>query len=243
MLATGETFGARRADLLKTAGALEMIHTYSLIHDDLPAMDDDDWRRGRQTCHKKFDEATAILAGDALQTLAFEVVAGDANLSFEKRVRLIQEIARAAGTPVGMIAGQVFDLRAEKTTPTAIQLEQIHRAKTGALIAVAARAGAIIADAAETELQAVTDYAANLGLLFQITDDLLDISGTIENLGKTPGKDERGEKATYPALYGVEKTRELAQTTHQNAVHALETLTQDSILLHEIADYAWRRNK
>ena len=229
-LAVGETFGTEQARTIMTACALEMIHTYSLIHDDLPSMDNDDLRRGRATCHVRFGEATAILAGDALQTLAFKTVSEDEKLSPAKRVLLISEIARAAATPDGMVAGQACDLEAESREVTATELEQIHRLKTGALIIAAARCGAIIAEAAESELAAITDYAAQLGLLFQITDDLLDITATAEAIGKTPGKDMRSKKATYPALYGVEATRKHLAHAHQTACASLERLQRPTEL-------------
>jgi len=241
LLAVGETFGAGRELLSNTACALEMIHTYSLIHDDLPSMDNDDLRRGRATCHVRFGEANAILAGDALQTLAFKLIAEDANLSADKRVLLIAEIARASGTPRGMVAGQGCDLEAESREVSAGELEQIHRLKTGALIIAAARCGAIIADASETELTAVTEYAAQLGLLFQITDDLLDVTATAETLGKTPGKDQRAKKATYPALYGVEATRKHLLHAHQSACSSLDAVTQSTALLRAIADFILER--
>src|SRR5437773_2591067 len=175
LLATGQTLGASTDDLLRTACALEMIHTYSLIHDDLPSMDNDDLRRGRPTCHIKFGEATAILAGDALQSLAFQTIAEDENLSPQLRVELIAEIARAAGTPAGMVAGQAHDLDAASREVTKQELERIHHHKTGALIRAAARCGAIIAGVNEVELEVVTEYTTNLGLLFQIRDDLMDV--------------------------------------------------------------------
>jgi geranylgeranyl pyrophosphate synthase len=241
MLAAGKTFAAPPQKLLRTAAAVEMIHTYSLIHDDLPAMDDDDLRRGRETCHKKFDEATAILAGDVLQTLAFQSVAEDEGLSPEIRVRLISEISRAAGTPDGMAAGQVFDLAAESQFVDGAGLENIHASKTGALIAAAARSGAIIAGAGESEIEIISEYASLLGLLFQITDDLLDVTAGAATLGKTPGKDEKAKKATYISLYGVEKTREMAQEVYAETRGRLETLDREIFLLHEIADYILRR--
>ncbi|HEV7474776.1 MAG TPA: farnesyl diphosphate synthase [Pyrinomonadaceae bacterium] len=241
LLAVGETFGAAPELLIDTACALEMIHTYSLIHDDLPSMDNDDLRRGRATCHVRFGEATAILAGDALQTLAFQTVSEAENLSDEKRLDLIREIARASGTPEGMVAGQAYDLEAESREVTADELEQIHRLKTGALIIAAARCGAIIAGAAEAELAAITDYAAQLGLLFQITDDLLDVTATVETLGKTPGKDERSQKATYPALYGIEATHQHLTRAHQTACASLDNIDRPTELLHAIADFILRR--
>lgn len=241
LLAVGETFGTAPELLIETACALEMIHTYSLIHDDLPSMDNDDLRRGRATCHVRFGEATAILAGDALQTLAFQTISEDENLSAEKRTRLILEIARSSGTPEGMVAGQAYDLEAESRAVTAGELEQIHRLKTGALIIAAARCGAIIAGASETDLAAITDYAAQLGLLFQITDDLLDITATAEVIGKTPGKDRRSEKATYPAQYGVEATREHLAHAHATACASLDAIPHPTPLLRAIAGFILER--
>jgi geranylgeranyl pyrophosphate synthase len=226
---------------MNTACALEMIHTYSLIHDDLPAMDNDDLRRGRATCHVRFGEATAILAGDALQSLAFKTVSEDQQLPAAKRARLISEIARASGTPDGMVAGQAGDLEAESQEVAPEQLEQIHRMKTGALIIAAARCGAIMADATEIELASMTDYAAQLGLLFQITDDLLDITATAEALGKTPGKDMRSKKATYPNLHGIEDARALASRVHNQAQATLADISRPTERLYAIADYILNR--
>jgi geranylgeranyl diphosphate synthase, type II len=242
LLAAGQTFGARVGYLIRTACALEMIHTYSLIHDDLPSMDDDDLRRGRPTCHIKFDDATAILAGDALQTLAFQTIAEDEKLSAEIRARLVSELARAAGTPAGMVAGQARDLDAESRDVSDDQLERIHHEKTGALICAAGRCGAIIAGANEDELGAITNYAINLGLLFQITDDLLDVTATADDLGKTPGKDARSRKATFPALYGVEVTRQTAAAVHRTTCDALKGLEQPTALLRSIADFIMQRD-
>jgi len=241
LLATGQTFGARTDDLLRTACALEMIHTYSLIHDDLPSMDNDELRRGRPTCHVKFDEATAILTGDALQTLAFQTIAEDETLSPQLRVRLIAEIARAAGTPAGMVAGQALDLAAESRDVTSDELERIHLRKTGALIRAAACCGAIIAGVNEAELEAVTEYATNLGLMFQITDDLLDVTATAADLGKTPGKDARSRKATYPSFYGIAATRAQLETVHRAVCSALEQFAHPTRLLRLIADFILER--
>ncbi len=241
VLAVGEAFGAEVTQVTDTACALEMIHTYSLIHDDLPSMDDDELRRGRPTCHVKFGEATAILAGDALQTLAFQTISEDENLSATVRARVIREVARAAGVPGGMVAGQAYDLEAESRDVTGEELEKIHLHKTGALIIASARAGALIADAAEDEVNAVALYAEQLGLLFQITDDLLDVTATAEALGKTPGKDARSRKATYPALYGLEGARELARTVHSKARVALEPIEKDTGTLSAIADFILER--
>jgi geranylgeranyl pyrophosphate synthase len=241
LLATGKTFGARAEDLLRTACALEMIHTYSLIHDDLPSMDNDDLRRGRPTCHLKFDDATAILAGDALQALAFQTIAEDESLLPALRVRLVSEIARASGTPEGMVAGQAHDLEAESREVSPSQLERIHHHKTGALIRAAARCGALIAGAGARELTAVTEYALNLGLLFQITDDLLDVTATAEDLGKTPGKDARSRKATYPALYGMEASHAQLEVVHRAALSALERIETPAQLLRSIAEFILKR--
>jgi geranylgeranyl diphosphate synthase, type II len=241
LLAVGEAFGAQQNQLISSACAVEMIHAYSLIHDDLPSMDDDDLRRGRATCHIRFGEATAILAGDALQTLAFQIVADDELLSAETRIKLVREISRAAGTPSGMVAGQARDLEAESRAVSAQELEQIHGLKTGALIIAAARCGAVIAGAPEKELSVISDYAAQLGLLFQITDDVLDVTATAETLGKTPGKDSRSDKATYPALHGIDAAREHAAAVHQQARAALDKLHQPTERLHLIADYILTR--
>jgi geranylgeranyl pyrophosphate synthase len=237
LLAVGQTFGASQERLIRTACALEMIHTYSLIHDDLPSMDDDELRRGRATCHVKFDEATAILAGDALQALAFQTIAEDEKLDAPLRVKLISEITRAAGTPFGMVAGQALDLAAESRAVTGDELERIHQHKTGALIRAAARCGAMIACAHENELAAITEYATNLGLLFQITDDLLDVTATAEDLGKTPGKDARASKATFAALYGLQASRERVDVVHRRTFDALKSISYPVELLTSISDF------
>ena len=231
VLAVGETFGAAIDQLLRTACAFEMIHTYSLIHDDLPSMDDDDLRRGRPTCHIKFGEAIAILAGDALQALAFQTIAEDENLSTEVRVRIVAELSRAAGTPSGMVAGQARDLDGESRTVDAPALEQIHLQKTGALICAAARCGAIIGGANDNELNAVTEYGRNLGLLFQITDDLLDVTASASAMGKTPGKDARASKATYPAVHGIEATRRQIDIVRKSASDAAQSINRGELLM------------
>jgi len=241
LLATGEAFGARVEQLIKTACAFEMIHTYSLIHDDLPAMDDDDLRRGRPTCHVRFDEATAILAGDALQTLAFQTIADDDRLDASTRIALISELARAAATPDGMVAGQALDMEAEARQVNGAQLQEIHRLKTGALIVGAARCGALIGATDDHGLDAITRYGSHLGLLFQITDDLLDVTASAEELGKTPGKDVRSRKATYPALYGIDEAREKAVKAHRAACEALEQIDRPTEVLHRIVDFILHR--
>ena len=243
VLASGKVFGANEEELLKTAASVEMIHAYSLIHDDLPAMDDDDLRRGRETCHKKFDEATAILAGDALQNMAFQIIADDENLTVETRLKLISELARAAGTPDGMVAGQQLDLQAEGKITSVEKLEEIHRSKTGAMIRFSAQAGAIIAGATEIETNAISNYAERVGLLFQVTDDILDITQTTETLGKTAGKDLQAEKATYPAFYGIEETKNLAEKICDEAVGELNKIEKDTTILAELASFILHRKK
>ena len=237
LLAVGQTFGAEINQLVRTACAFEMIHTYSLIHDDLPAMDDDNLRRGLPTCHVRFDEATAILAGDALQTLAFQTIADDDRLDPTTRIAVISELARAAATPHGMVAGQALDMEAEARQVNGPQLEEIHRLKTGALIVGAARCGAIIAATDEHGLTAITRYGSQLGLLFQITDDLLDLTASAEQLGKTPGKDVQSRKATYPALYGIDDAREKAVNAHRLACEALEQIDRPTEVLHRVVDF------
>ncbi len=241
LLAVGDAFEAPFEALIRTACAFEMVHTYSLIHDDLPAMDDDDLRRGRPTCHVRFDEATAILAGDALQTLAFQTIAEDDCMNAETRILVISELARAAATPDGMVAGQALDMEGETRQVNGAQLEEIHRLKTGALIVAAARCGAIIGKASGAELEAVTRYGAQLGLLFQITDDFLDVTATAEDLGKTPGKDARSNKATYPALHGMEATRAAAEQAHHDAIAALDLINRPTDVLRRIADFILHR--
>ncbi|MEJ7616019.1 MAG: polyprenyl synthetase family protein [Pyrinomonadaceae bacterium] len=241
LIFAGEALGAAPDKLISAACAFELLHTYSLIHDDLPSMDDDDLRRGRPTCHIQFGEAAAVLAGDALQALAFQTVVEDDALSAELRVRVAGELARAAGTPHGMVAGQAEDLEAESQTISGSELEVIHRRKTGALIGAAARCGALIAAASETELGAITNYASCLGLLFQITDDLLDVTATAEDLGKTPGKDERAQKATYPSLYGLEPARLRAGEVYSAACAALAVLPGPSATLQALARFILER--
>ncbi|MFT3746448.1 MAG: polyprenyl synthetase family protein [Pyrinomonadaceae bacterium] len=243
LIAVGECFGAERAALLNTAAALEMIHTYSLIHDDLPAMDDDDLRRGKATCHVQFDEATAILAGDVLQTLAFKAIADDVGLSGETRLKLISLIADSAGTPTGMVSGQQLDLDAEKQELQIDEIAEIHRQKTGALITAAAISGALIGSATETEIEAIGKYSESLGLLFQITDDLLDVTQETSMLGKTAGKDAAAEKATYPGLFGIERTREMAASIRVAAIDSLASLERETNLLRQLVDLVFDRTK
>ena len=217
------------------ASALEMIHTYSLIHDDLPALDNDDYRRGRPSCHKAFGEAIAILAGDALLTRAFQVVAEMKDAPAERRIGVVRELAQAAGTVRGMIGGQVADLEAEGKPVEEENLHYIHRSKTAALIRAAVRVGAIFAGAGEAQLEALSRYGEQIGLAFQIVDDVLDVVQSTAGLGKTAGKDAAHQKATFPALYGVERSRQMARRAEQEALAALEIFGNRARRLRELA--------
>lgn len=223
------------------AATLEMIHTYSLIHDDLPAMDNDDLRRGRPTCHKVFGDAVAILAGDALCTLAFEVISRLPYIDSSRKVRLAEELAKSSGTVGGMIAGQVHDIEGEGQPPAAELLQTIHRAKTGALLRASVRMGAIYAGAGGDELQALTDYGEHIGLAFQIVDDILDVEQTSETLGKTAGKDQAQQKITFPAVYGIERSREMTEHERAAAHQCLEAFGMRADRLHQIADLIVQR--
>ena len=218
----------------QAACSLELVHTYSLIHDDLPALDNDDFRRGRPTCHKQFGEAMAILAGDALLTLAFQVL-GD--------IRLVRELAVAAGTDGGMIGGQVADLEGERQTPTTELLESIHRAKTGALLRASVRMGAICAGADRAQLEALTCYGVHMGLAFQIVDDLLDVEQSSEALGKTAGKDAQQQKITFPAVYGLAESHRMAERERLGAHAALESFGERASRLRELADLIVERTQ
>jgi geranylgeranyl diphosphate synthase, type II len=220
--------------------ALEMLHTYSLIHDDLPALDNDDLRRGRPTCHKAFGEALAILAGDALQTRAYEVLAQLRCLA-EARVRIIEEIARGTGTLSGMIGGQVVDLEAEHKKPDLATLEYIHQSKTAALIAASAVAGGLYGEASEDAVNRLRCYGQAIGLAFQIVDDVLDVTQSSEQLGKTAGKDTAAEKATYPALFGVEESLQKANTLMQKALSSLEGFGAPAETLKSLAHFLVER--
>lgn len=222
--------------------ALEMLHTYSLIHDDLPALDNDDLRRGRPTCHKAFGEATAILAGDALQTQAYEVLAR-LKCPAEARVRIIEEIARGAGTIDGMIGGQVVDLEAEHTKPTPEMLEYIHRSKTAALITASLVSGGLYAGAKESQVAHLRAFGLSIGLAFQIVDDILDVTQTSEQLGKTAGKDTASEKATYPSLFGIDASTRKADELVDSAFAELDSFGERAEPLRELARYLVERKK
>jgi len=217
------------------ACALELIHTYSLIHDDLPALDNDDYRRGKLTNHKVFGEAMAILAGDALLTLAFQVLA-QLDAPATSKERLIAELATAAGTVGGMIGGQVADLEGEGKTPTAALLESIHRTKTGALLRASLRLGAIYANAGEEDYAALSCYGEHVGLAFQIVDDILDVEESSESLGKTAGKDMQQGKITFPAVYGLETSRRMAEEECARAHQVVERFRDRAARLNELAD-------
>ena len=238
VLAAGEAVGGGRAELLPLACAVELIHTYSLVHDDLPAMDDDDLRRGKPTSHKVFGEAIAILAGDALLTRAFHLLAEvpkDASEALVRRRLLASaELGRACGT-LGLIGGQVMDLESEGKAIDAAALERLHRAKTGALIKASVRGGAILGGASEAELARLSRYADAIGLGFQVVDDVLDATEDAARLGKTAGKDEAAHKATYVSVHGLERARGMAASLAQEALAALEPLGPRAALLAALA--------
>jgi len=244
-LASAEALGAKTAGFLPIAGALELIHTYSLIHDDLPAMDDDDLRRGRPTCHKVYGEAIAILAGDGLLNRAFEVLSDPRRLKTVTAVRLIaitREISLASGV-FGMIGGQVVDMESEGKDVDLPTLEYIHTHKTGALIRASVRTGAIYAKASEKRLKALTRYGERVGLAFQIADDILDIVGSREEIGKDVGSDLKKGKKTFPSFYGLEESRRRAKEVADQALAALNDFDRKADPLRELATYIVTRVK
>ncbi len=238
--AAGKAAGVPAERLDSAACAVELIHAYSLVHDDLPAMDDDDLRRGRATCHKAFDEATAILAGDALQTLAFQVLATaqDMRTGDTTRIRMIEQLARASGSR-GMAGGQALDLAAEGSRlDSAVELENIHIHKTGALIRASVNLAVLLSDQAEgPAAQKLDHFAKCVGLAFQVRDDILDVEGDTAILGKTQGKDERQDKATYPSLLGLDAAREKARLLCEEALNSLAALGDEADPLRWIAHY------
>ena len=241
-IGAAEACGGARDLALPVAAAIEMIHTYSLIHDDLPAMDDDDFRRGRPTSHKVFGEALAILAGDALLTEAFEVLATDGAVSPERRVAIVRELAAAAG-PAGLVGGQVADLEAEGRELTLPELEFIHARKTGALILASVRGGAIAAGASGARLEALSEYARRVGLCFQIVDDLLDVEGDPAATGKGTGRDSTRRKATFPAVFGLEASRQRAAELVEEALGALAPFGEEAEALRALARFVGRRDR
>jgi geranylgeranyl diphosphate synthase type II len=241
VLAVGEGLGGAREPLLHLGAAIEMIHTYSLIHDDLPAVDNDDLRRGLPTCHKVFGEAMAILAGDALMTRAYQVLTELPEVSDSTRVAIIREIALATGTVEGMIGGQVVDLESEGKPINAQVLEYIHRSKTGALLTACIRCAALAAGANGRQLSALTGFGNKIGLAFQIVDDILDMTASSEELGKTAGKDQKVKKATYPALYGLQSSRQKAQELITAALAEIRDLGDRAEPLRELARFVYSR--
>jgi len=234
--------GAIPAGIDDLGAALEMLHTYSLIHDDLPALDNDDLRRGRPTCHKVFGEAIAILAGDALQTQAYQTLAR-LHCAAESRVRIIEEISRGTGTVDGMIGGQVVDLEAEHTQPDLKMLEYIHRSKTAALITASVVSGGLYAGADEPAVAKLRSFGQSIGLAFQIIDDVLDVTQTSEQLGKTAGKDTAAEKATYPALFGVDQSLRKADALAQTALASLDNFGSRGEKLKALARFLVERKQ
>ncbi|MGB6406896.1 MAG: polyprenyl synthetase family protein [Planococcus donghaensis] len=235
-----EMTGKEHRDALKVAAAIEMIHTYSLIHDDLPSMDDDDLRRGMPTNHKVFGEAVAILAGDALLTYSFGVVARLEHVSSDDKVRLIDLMSVSAGAE-GMVGGQVLDIEGEEKQLQLEELEQVHRLKTGALLTFSILAGGILAQATNDEIIALSQFGQHLGLAFQIQDDILDVTGTSQELGKTAGKDESSEKSTYPSLLTLPKAKEKLDYHASEAINALNKLNGEKTLLLELTQLIVQR--
>ena len=242
LMAAAAAVGAKGTDYLTTGCAMEMIHTYSLIHDDLPAMDDDDYRRGKLTNHKVYGAGMATLAGDALLTLAFEVMLRQQGVSAEKLVQVVREISTAAG-PDGMVGGQALDMESEDKQISMETMKNIHLGKTGALFRAAIRSGAILGGASEDELQALTVYADNFGLAFQITDDILDVIGDEQVIGKPVGSDEKNHKSTYVTLTSLEEAQRLAQEAVDTAVDALKIFGEEADFLRELVAFLVKRNK
>ena len=233
LMAAADAVGADGKRFLSVACALEMIHTYSLIHDDLPAMDNDDYRRGRLTNHKVYGDGIAILAGDALLTLAFSVILRQKDVPSERLLRVVDEISRAAGAE-GMVGGQVLDLRAENQNISIQDLRRIHMGKTGALFRAALRSGAVLGGASAQQLDALTLYAEHFGLTFQITDDILDVVGNAAMIGKPVGSDEKNHKSTYVTLTSLDQARELAQSAAAEAVGALRSFGDEASFLRQL---------
>lgn len=240
LLAAADAVGAQGDKFLKVACGLEMIHTYSLIHDDLPAMDNDDYRRGKLTNHKVYGEGIAVLAGDALLTYAFETMLAQEGVEPKTLLGVVREIASAAG-PNGMVGGQIIDLESEGKAVSYDTLQQMHRAKTGALFRAAVRAGAILGGASQEELDALTVYAEKFGLAFQITDDVLDVIGSAEAIGKPVGSDIKNNKSTYVTLHSVEIAQQMAKETVADAVIALSIFGERGAVLKDLVEYLLRR--
>ena len=242
VMAAADAVGADGEKFLHLATSIEMIHTYSLIHDDLPAMDNDDYRRGKLTNHKVFGDGIAVLAGDALLTMAFEVIADSPNVDTEKKLKVIKEMSHAAGAE-GMVGGQVIDLESEGKKINMDTLRKMHSAKTGALFCAAIRSGAILGGATDKQLADLTQYARQFGLAFQITDDILDVTGDEASIGKPVGSDEKNHKSTYVTLGSLESARELAQKAVDEAKKALADFGKEADFLRELVDYLISRKK
>jgi geranylgeranyl diphosphate synthase type II len=235
VLAAAEACGGIEENAIPAACAVECIHTYSLIHDDLPCMDDDDLRRGRPTCHKVFGDAIAVLAGDALLTLAFELLTKTPPHPRYSTAHLVRELAQSAGSRA-LIAGQVMDLESEGKAISVKNLQFIHRSKTAALLSSSLRLGAMCANATPKKLVSLTQFGESIGLAFQVIDDILDVTQTTEKLGKTAGKDIEATKATYPSILGLDKSRRVAASLTQKARSALEPFGRKGEILHVLAD-------
>ena len=242
LMAAADSVGKSGEKFIKVADALEIIHTYSLIHDDLPAMDDDDYRRGKLTNHKIFGEATAILAGDALLTLAFEVILRQKDVPSDILLKVLREISVAAGA-AGMVGGQAIDLHSEGVKIDFETLKLMHMSKTGALFRAAIRSGAILAQADEEKLKNLTSYAENFGLAFQITDDILDVTGDEKILGKSTGSDEKNLKSTYVSLISLDEAKNLAQIAVDEALNALKDFDSKADFLRDLVRYLIAREK
>ena len=242
LMAAADASGKSGEKYLQVASAMEMIHTYSLIHDDLPAMDNDDYRRGKLTNHKVFGEAMAILAGDGLLTLAFEVALRQKDVPHEILFKVLEEISKAAGV-AGMVGGQVIDLRSEGVQIDLATLKLMHTGKTGALFKAAIRSGALLAQAPADKLDALTRYAENFGLAFQITDDILDVEGDAKILGKATGSDAKKNKSTYVSLTSLDEAKKLAQATVDEAIAALKIFGTEADFLRELVQYLIGRKK
>lgn len=242
LMAAADAVGSEGEKFLHISTSIEMIHTYSLIHDDLPAMDNDDYRRGKLTNHKVFGDGIAILAGDALLTMAFEVISSAKNISAEKKLQVVWEMSHAAGAE-GMVGGQVIDLESEGKHIDMSTLKKMHAAKTGALFCAAIRSGAILGGADEVQLAALTEYARQFGLAFQITDDILDVTGDEAAIGKPVGSDEKNHKSTYVTLGSLESAQKLAQEAVAKAKTSLQNFGKEADFLRELVDYLLSRKK
>lgn len=237
VLASGESLNGKREVLLQLGACIEMMHTYSLIHDDLPALDNDDLRRGLPTCHKVFGDAMAILAGDALMTRSYQLLADLPETPDAVRIGIIRELATATGTTGGMIGGQVVDLESEGKPISPGLLEYIHDSKTGALLSACVRCGALAAGAGEREMDALAKFGRKIGRVFQIVDDILDVTSSSEVLGKTAGKDAKVKKATYPALYGIEASRQRAAELVASALMDIRDFGEKADVLRSLAQF------